>query len=134
MKLDTFFVQLLSLIRRRFAIDRTVFDLAIMHLARFFRKLPADIVGIFHKVLAQFLELLAQLPSCGDIIATGARAACVAAVAAAGAVAGVLTSVVATEASAGFRAVAIRGAMMAFSTLVELHTGQMTKPRLACLS
>src|SRR5436190_2032982 len=33
-----------------------------MHLARFFRKLPAHIVGIFHKVLAHFLELLAQLP------------------------------------------------------------------------
>jgi hypothetical protein len=34
----------------------------------------------------------------------------------------------------GTSARASRGAMIAFSTLAELHTGQVTSPRLACLS
>ena len=46
MKLDAFLVQLLGVLRRRFAVDRAVLDLAVVHLARFLGKFLADIVGI----------------------------------------------------------------------------------------
>jgi hypothetical protein len=62
--------------------------------------------------------------SCGEIIATGADAAASAAGACTGASAGRLR----------FFDVARCGAMIAFSTLLELHAGQVTSLRLACLS
>ncbi len=45
-ELDAFLVQLLGLLRRGLAVDRAVLDLAVMHLARFFGKFLADIVGV----------------------------------------------------------------------------------------
>ncbi len=47
--------------RRGFAVDRAVLDLAVVHLARFFGKFLADIVGVLGEVVAQFLELGAEL-------------------------------------------------------------------------
>ena len=61
MELDAFLVQFLGLLRRGLAVDRAVLDLAVVHLARFFGKFLADIVGILGEVVAQFLELRAEL-------------------------------------------------------------------------
>ena len=61
MEFDAFLVQRLGFVPRSFAIDRAVLDLAVVDLARLFRKAGADIVRILGDVLAQLLELLAQL-------------------------------------------------------------------------
>src|SRR5262245_45971865 len=61
MKLDAFLVQLLGVLRRGLAVDRAVLDLAVMHLARLLGKFLPDIVGVLGQVLAQLLELLAEL-------------------------------------------------------------------------
>src|SRR6266480_4035106 len=45
-KLDPLLVQLLGLVRRGLAVDRTVLDLAVVHLARLFRKSPPNIIGV----------------------------------------------------------------------------------------
>ena len=71
------------------------------------------------------LSLLRSSRSCGEIIATGAGG-----VGASGAGAGTGAS----GTSIGLSVRARRGAMIAFSTLVEPHIGQATSPRLACLS
>ena len=76
------------------------------------------------------MSLLRNSRSCGEIIATGS-ALCGAgtgpAGGAAGAGAGAGTSIVLSLRAS-------RGAMMAFSTLVEPHSGQATRPFFACLS
>src|SRR5439155_23887662 len=61
MKRDAFFVQLLGVLGRGFAVDRAMLGLAVMHLARFLGKFLADIVGIRRQVIAQLLQLLAEL-------------------------------------------------------------------------
>src|SRR5215469_6908727 len=60
-ELDPLLVQLLGFLGRSLAVDRAVVDLAIMHLAGFLGKLLPDIVRVFGEMLAQILELLAQL-------------------------------------------------------------------------
>src|SRR6266436_5671966 len=47
--------------RRYFAVDRAMLDIAVMHLAGLVGKTLADIVGVLHDMIAQFLELGAQL-------------------------------------------------------------------------
>src|SRR6185312_5821397 len=59
--LDAFVDQRTRFLGRGLAVDRPVLDIAVMHLARFVGKALADIVGIFHDVIAQFLDLGAQL-------------------------------------------------------------------------
>src|ERR1700728_366426 len=61
MKFDAFFVQFLGLVGRSFAVDRAVLGLAIMDLARLFRKARTDIIRVLGDVVAQFLKLLPQL-------------------------------------------------------------------------
>src|SRR5439155_7114721 len=53
MEFDSLLVQLLGVLRRGLAVDRAVVDVAVVHLARFFGKFLADIVGILGEVLAQ---------------------------------------------------------------------------------
>ena len=60
MKLDAFLVQFLGVLRRRLAVDRAMLGLAVVHLARFFRKLLADIVGVRREVIAQLFQLGAE--------------------------------------------------------------------------
>src|SRR5271165_806116 len=55
--LDAFVDQRARLFRRGVAVDRSVLDLAIMHLARFVGEALADIVGVLDDVVAQFLQL-----------------------------------------------------------------------------
>src|SRR5207302_11223023 len=43
------------------AVDRAVVDVAVVHLARFFGEFLSDIVGVLGEVLAQLLELCAEL-------------------------------------------------------------------------
>ncbi|MGY3121893.1 drug/metabolite transporter (DMT)-like permease [Bradyrhizobium sp. S3.14.4] len=59
--LDAFVDQRLCLVGRSLAIDRTVLLVAVMHRAGFVRKTLADIVGVLDDVIAQLLELGAQL-------------------------------------------------------------------------
>ncbi len=59
--LDAFVDQRAGFVGRGLAVDRAVLDIAIMHLARFVGEAFADIVGILHDVIAQFLDLGAQL-------------------------------------------------------------------------
>src|SRR6202166_4186151 len=59
--LDAFVDQRARFVRRGFAVDRAVLDAAVMHLARFVGEALADIVGVFDDVIAQFLDLGAQL-------------------------------------------------------------------------
>ena len=47
--------------RRRLAVDRAMLDLAVVHLARLLGKFLADIVGILGEVVAQLLQLRAEL-------------------------------------------------------------------------
>src|SRR6266508_558066 len=61
MKLDALLVQLLGVLGRGLAVDRAVLDLAVVHLARFLGKLLPNIVGVLGQVVAQLLELLAEL-------------------------------------------------------------------------
>jgi hypothetical protein len=58
--LDAFLDQLARLLRRGFAKDRPMLDVAVMHLARFARELLADIVGVLHDMVAQLFQLGAQ--------------------------------------------------------------------------
>jgi drug/metabolite transporter (DMT)-like permease len=60
-KLDPLLVQLPGLLGRGLAVDRAVLDLAVVHLARLLGKFRADIVGALGEVLAQLLQLLAEL-------------------------------------------------------------------------
>src|SRR5262245_25837470 len=60
-KLDSFLMQLLGLVRRGLAVDRAVLDLAVVHLARLFGKSPPNIIGVSDEMLAQFLQLAAEL-------------------------------------------------------------------------
>src|SRR5438128_338511 len=57
---DAFVDKRARLVRRGLAVDRAMFDIAVMHLARFVGEALADIVGILYDVIAQFLELDAQ--------------------------------------------------------------------------
>jgi drug/metabolite transporter (DMT)-like permease len=59
--LDAFVDQRPRFIRRCLAIDRAVLDIAVMHLAGFIRKALADIIGVFHDVVAQLFQFGAQL-------------------------------------------------------------------------
>ena len=59
--LDAFVDQGARFVGRGFAVDRAVLDIAVMHFPRFIGKALADIVGVLHDMLAQFLELGAQL-------------------------------------------------------------------------
>ena len=61
MEFDAFLGQRLGVVGRRLAVDRAVLDLAVMHLARLLGEFRADIVGVFRQVIAQLLELGAQL-------------------------------------------------------------------------
>src|SRR3974390_1008951 len=58
---DAFVDQAAGLLRRGLTVDRTMFDVAIMHLAGFAGKALADIVGVLDDMIAQLLELGAQL-------------------------------------------------------------------------
>ena len=58
---DALVEQLLGVLRRRLAVDRAVLDLAVVHLARLFGKFAADVVGVLDEMVAQFLELGAEL-------------------------------------------------------------------------
>src|SRR5499427_9531904 len=60
-KLDSFLMQLLGLVRRGLAVDRAVLDLAEVHLARLFGKSPPNIIGVSDDMFAQFLQLPAEL-------------------------------------------------------------------------
>src|SRR6516165_4549935 len=60
-KLDSFLMQLLGLVRRGLAVDRAVLDLAVVHLARLFGKSPPNIIGVSDEMFAQFLQLPAEL-------------------------------------------------------------------------
>ena len=110
---------------RGLAVDRAMLDLAVVHLARFLGEFLPDVVGILGQVVAQFLELAAELALLRRhhrdrrLVRSGAATQA--------AVASVAPSLRRFE-------VASRGAMIAFSTLVEPQTGQVTSPRLACLS
>ena len=57
-KFYPFFLQLLGLFRRSFAIDRAVLDLAVMNLAGFLGKPGTDIMRILGDVIAQFFQLV----------------------------------------------------------------------------
>src|SRR5206468_1246151 len=57
---DAFVDQGAGFVGRGLAIDRAVLDIAVMHLAGFVGEALADIVGAFHDVIAQFLQLGAQ--------------------------------------------------------------------------
>ena len=59
--LDAFVDQRACLVRRGLAVDRPMFDVAVMHLARFIGEALADIVGVLDDVVAKFLQLGAQL-------------------------------------------------------------------------
>ena len=59
--LDAFVDQRARFVGRGLAVDRAMLDIAVMHLARFVGETLADIVGILDDVIAQFLELGAQL-------------------------------------------------------------------------
>src|SRR4030081_3029502 len=72
MEFDALLVEVLGFLGRRFAEDRAVLDLAVMHLARFLGEFAADILRIPGEVVAQFLQLAAESPPLGDIL--GARA------------------------------------------------------------
>jgi len=54
-KFDALFCELLGLFGGSYAINRTMLDLAIVHLARFFGKLRANVIGILGEVIPQFL-------------------------------------------------------------------------------
>src|SRR6516165_2816651 len=58
---DAFVDQAAGLLRRGLAVDRAMFDVAVMHLAGFGGKALADIVGVLDDMIAQLLELGAQL-------------------------------------------------------------------------
>src|SRR5262252_2237496 len=60
-KLDSFLMQLLGLVRRGLAVDRAVLDLAVVPLARLFGKSPPNIIGVSDEMFAQFLQLPAEL-------------------------------------------------------------------------
>src|SRR5262249_11138187 len=45
-KLDSFLMQLLGLVRRGLAVNRAALDLAVVHLASLFGKSPPNIIGI----------------------------------------------------------------------------------------
>src|SRR5712691_554236 len=61
MELDPLLVQRLRVVGRSFSVDRAVLDLAVMHAPRLFGKFPAHVVGVLDQVIAQLLELRAQL-------------------------------------------------------------------------
>ena len=133
MKLDAFLVQLLGILRRGLAVDRAVLDLAVVHLARLLGKFLPDIVGVLGQVLAQLLELLAELALLrrhhGDRrgrIGRGARLPEPAPRPA--------PQCVGADILPRFFVPESRGAISAFSTLAEPQCGQVTRPRLACLS
>src|SRR6266404_1754902 len=58
---DAFLDQGARFVRRSLAVDRAMLDIAVMHLAGLVGKTLADIVGVLHDMIAQFLELGAQL-------------------------------------------------------------------------
>src|SRR5262245_29024908 len=60
-KLDSFLMQLLGLVRRGLAVNRAALDLAVVHLARLFGKSPPNIIGVSDEMFAQFLQLAAEL-------------------------------------------------------------------------
>src|SRR4051812_39607952 len=61
MEFDALFEHVLGILRRSLAIDRAVLLLAVVHLARLFGELAADVLGVLGQVLAQFLQLGAEL-------------------------------------------------------------------------
>src|SRR5207244_6027065 len=63
--LDAFVDQRARLVGRGLAIDRAMFLVAVVHRPRFVRKTFADIVGVLDDVVAQFLDLGAQLALLG---------------------------------------------------------------------
>src|SRR5262249_23655972 len=60
-KLNSFLMQLLGLLRRSLAVNRAALDLAVVHLARLFGKSPPNIIGVSDEMFAQFLQLAAEL-------------------------------------------------------------------------
>ena len=130
---DAFLVQLLGVLGRGLAVDRAVLDLAVVHLARFFGKLPADIVGVLGQVVAQLLELGAELALLrrhhrDRRLVLGRRWRRRRGV----------SGRPPAPARIGPRSFLVPrpsdGAMIAFSTLAEPQAGQVTRPRFACLS
>src|SRR6266851_3137222 len=60
-ELDAFLDELGGIGARCLAVDRAMLDLAVMHLSRFLGKFLADVIGVLDDVVAQLLELGAQL-------------------------------------------------------------------------
>src|SRR5262249_43422758 len=50
-KLDSFLMQLLGLVRRGLAVNRAALDLAVVHLARLFGKSPPNIIGVSDEMI-----------------------------------------------------------------------------------
>src|SRR5260370_12580634 len=61
MELDAFLDERLGGVGRCLAVDRAVLDLAVVHAPRLFGEFLADVIGVLDDVVAQLLELLAQL-------------------------------------------------------------------------
>src|SRR5262249_12091474 len=51
-KLDSFLMQLLGLVRRGLPVNRAALELAVVHLARLFGKSPTNIIGVFDEMFA----------------------------------------------------------------------------------
>ena len=60
MEFDAFLVQVLGFLRRGFAVNRTMFDFAVVHLACLLGKFWSDMIGVLGQVFTQFLELGAK--------------------------------------------------------------------------
>src|SRR6516162_1485159 len=127
-------MQLLGLVRRGLAVDRAVLDLAVVHLARLFGKSPPNIIGVSDEMFAQFLQLPAELALLrrhhgdrrGNVRLRRFRGALNADGCDDAGPSGIGAD---ADASPRLFVPATRGAMIAFSTLVELQTGQLTSPR-----
>src|SRR5262245_5953069 len=71
-KLDSFLMQLLGLVRRGLPVNRAALDLAVVHLAPLFGKSPPNISAFLMRCSRNSFSLLRNSRSCGDIMATGA--------------------------------------------------------------
>ena len=144
MKLDAFVVEFLGLLGRGLAVDRAVLGFAgDRSCAPSSGNCEPTWLAVVGDVVAQFLELFgASFALAPDIMATAALAdagndgGATGAGRADGGVGGGVWGESWGGNSIGSTASAraSRGAMIAFSTFVEPHTGQLTKPRFACLS